>query len=140
MAKRGTAHLSNATVLPSGPYLISSATFPTYFLKDKEKAKRAACEVDIEIFAKHLAPRLGITHRFVGSEPLSPLTAAYNAALTEKLPRMGIELCEIERVTRGGEPISASGVRELIRQNNANALAELMPSTTLEYLQEKKRL
>ncbi|MBQ7391062.1 MAG: adenylyltransferase/cytidyltransferase family protein, partial [Clostridia bacterium] len=50
MARLGTAHIPNVTVLPSGPYLISSATFPTYFLKDRDKAKQAFCDVDIEIF------------------------------------------------------------------------------------------
>ena len=39
MVKLGTAELKNVTVLPTGPYLISSATFPTYFLKDRENHK-----------------------------------------------------------------------------------------------------
>ena len=39
------------------------------------------CDVDIEIFVKYLAPRLNITRRYVGTEPLSQLTADYNAAL-----------------------------------------------------------
>lgn len=137
MARRGTAHLSNVTVLQTGPYLISSATFPTYFLKDREKAKAAACEIDIEIFTKHLAPRLGITRRYVGTEPYSPLTAAYNAALGEKLPLAGIEVCEIERVCVGGTPVSASTVRELIGKQDVGALSALLPATTLAYLREK---
>ncbi|MBR6825106.1 MAG: [Oscillospiraceae bacterium] len=85
MAKRGTADLPNVTVLPTGPYLISSATFPTYFLKDRDKAA-AHCELDIAVFAKHFIPYFGITCRFVGTEPLSPLTEQYNRALKEKLP------------------------------------------------------
>ena len=137
MVKLGTAHIPNVTVLPTGPYLISSATFPTYFLKDRERARDAACEVDIEIFARHLAPRLSINRRYVGTEPLSRLTAEYNAALKEKLPRAGIQVCEIERVSKDGAPISASTVRELIRKRDTDALSRLLPSTTLDHLRKK---
>lgn len=138
MVKRGTADIPNVTVLPSGPYLISSATFPSYFIKDRDRAKGAACEVDIEIFIQHLAPRLSITRRYVGTEPLSNLTAEYNAALKAKLPRAGIELREIKRLSEHDVPISASIVRELIKKCDLDALARLVPSTTLEYLQQRK--
>ena len=37
LVKAGTADLPNVTVQPTGPYLISSATFPTYFLKDQSQ-------------------------------------------------------------------------------------------------------
>lgn len=137
MVRRGTAHLKNVTVLPTGPYLISSSTFPTYFLKDRERAKGAACEVDIEIFVQHLVPRLGITRRYVGTEPLSRLTAEYNAAVKEKLPRRGIEVCEIERKSEGGTPISASAARELIKSRKLEVLRRYVPTTTLDYLTEK---
>lgn len=32
MVKLGTKDIEKVTVLPTGPYLVSSATFPTYFL------------------------------------------------------------------------------------------------------------
>ena len=137
MAKRGAAHLSNVSVLPTGPYLISSATFPTYFLKDREKAADAACEVDIEIFVQYLAPRLALTRRYVGTEPFSPLTAAYNAHLKEKLPKANIKVCEIARAENDGFPISASHVRKLIKSRDTDLLSHLVPGTTLNYLREK---
>ncbi len=140
MVRRGTADLPNVTVLESGPYLISRATFPTYFIKDRDKADTAACEVDIEIFSHALAPRLGITHRYVGTEPLSPLTEKYNEALKRTLPKRGIEVCEIPRATCSGTPISASAVRELIKKRDTGALSHLVPKTTLDYLYEIGRL
>lgn len=139
MVKRGTEHLENVTVLPTGPYLISSSTFPTYFLKDRERAKGAACEIDIEIFAQYLAPRLNITRRYVGTEPFSPLTAEYNKALKEKLTPRGVEVHEIERREHNGAPISASAVREMIRSGATEGLSELVPKATLEYLREKNK-
>ena len=134
MVRRGTADLSNVTVLESGPYLISRATFPTYFIKDRDRADTAACEIDVEIFSHALAPRLGITRRYVGTEPLSPLTAKYNAALKQALPSRGIDVFEIPRVSHSDAPISASAVRELIKKRDTGRLSELVPKTTLDYL------
>lgn len=140
MVRRGTAHLANVTVLSTGPYLISAATFPTYFLKDREHAASAACEVDVEIFVQHFKPRLAITRRYVGTEPTSRLTAAYNEALRARLPQAGIEVCEIARAEQNGVPISASTARALIQKRDVAALSGLLPATTLEFLREKEMI
>lgn len=134
LVREGTADLKNVTVLPTGPYLISSATFPTYFLKEREKAGEAQCMLDIEIFAKYYAPRFSINRRYVAEEPLSPLTAQYNAALKEHLPRKGIRLIEIPRLEREGTPISASAVRAHLQNGEWEQLEKLVPPTTLNYL------
>ena len=130
MVKAGTAHLPNVIVLETGPYMISAATFPTYFLKDRDSADRVMCEVDIEVFLKHFVPRLGITKRFVGTEPLSPMTNTYNEALKAKLPENGVELIEIPRKELDGTPISASEVRRLIKEGNYDRVKALVPPTT----------
>ncbi len=134
MVKLGTRDLENVTVLPTGPYLISSATFPTYFLKDRDGAAQVQCRLDIAIFAKYFAPRFGITRRYVGTEPFSPMTARYNEALKAHLPEAGIQLREVPRLEAEGAPISASRVRELLKQHDLAALAELLPETTVQYL------
>lgn len=136
MVKRGTAHLPNVTVLPTGPYLISSATFPTYFLKDREKAGQAQCLLDIEIFRRYFAPRFGITRRYVGTEPLSPVTNLYNEALLAKLPGRGVQVRCIPRLSKEGTPISAGAVRKAISSGNLSELETLVPQTTLTYLYE----
>lgn len=46
-------------------YLISKATFPTYFIKDKEHIQALHAELDLKIFKTHIAPALNITHRFI---------------------------------------------------------------------------
>lgn len=134
MVKLGTADLPNVTVLPTGPYLISSATFPTYFLKDRENAETVHCLLDIEIFCKYYAPRFSITRRYVGTEPLSPMTEQYNGALRQHLPGRGIELIEIPRLKLDSIPVSASAVREYLRDGNKEMLRQLLPETTYEYL------
>ncbi len=134
MVKLGTAHLENVTVLPTGPYLISSATFPTYFIKERDAATEIQCALDIEIFARYFVPVFSINARYVGAEPLSPLTQKYNDALAAALPKRGIELVEIERTKAAGKIISASLVREYINLNKIDMLNDLLPKTTLDYL------
>ena len=137
MVRLGTADLPNVSVLPTGPYLISSATFPTYFLKDRDSAQQVHCLLDIEIFCRYFAPKFGITHRFVGTEPLSAMTRQYNETLQTYLPAKGIELRQIARLEHGGAPISASLVRSLLAQEEIAVLADLLPETTLTYLTKK---
>jgi len=137
MVKLGTSHLSNVSVVPTGPYLISSATFPTYFLKDRDNVTDVQCRLDIEVFTEYFVPKFGITHRYVGSEPLSAMTNAYNEALKQNLPSKGIELIEIDRKKIGNDPISASHVRKLVKDNKTNELASWLPDTTINYLKEK---
>ena len=137
MVKSGTADLPNVTVLPTGPYLISSATFPSYFLKDKENLPAIQCRLDIEVFTRYFAPRLGITHRFVGSEPFSPSTAMYNAALAEHLPPAGIRVKELPRLEKDGLAVSARAVRALLEAGRKTEAALRLPQTTVEILMRK---
>ena len=136
MVKLGTADLPNVTVLPTGPYLISSATFPTYFLKDREQAGTVQCLLDIDIFCKYYAPKFGITRRYVGTEPLSPMTNQYNQALLATLPEKGIEVRQIARLEQQTLPVSASAVRAAMKAGDTQTLQQLVPDTTFRYLQE----
>lgn len=138
MVKLGTADLSNVTVLPTGPYLISAATFPTYFLKERENAEQVHCLLDIAIFCKYFVPKFGITRRYVGTEPLSPMTAQYNDALQQNLPAKGIDLRQIPRLEVSGTPVSASAVRSLLDSGETKALQALLPETTYEYLKKTR--
>lgn len=130
-AREVCADLPNVLVHPTGPYMVSSATFPTYFLKDKLRAADVHCELDVRLFGEKIAPALGITRRYAGSEPLCPVTAAYNARMKALLPEYGVQFIEIERRTDGTEPISASRVRALLAQENTDALASMLPPVVL---------
>ena len=131
LVQEGTTDLINVTVLPTGPYLLSAATFPTYFLPDREQAPRIQCLLDIAVFSKYFIPKFGITSRYVGTEPYSPMTDRYNAALREQLP---IELREIPRMESANGPISASHVRAALERNDLQQLRTLVPPTTFHYL------
>ena len=134
MVKRGTEDLENVTVLPTGPYLISSATFPTYFLKENAPIDTIQCALDCRVFGSHYAPHFGIKTRFVGTEPNCRVTASYNETMKEILPQMGIEVVEIPRKTLEEHPISASRVRELMKLGCWDELKKLVPDTTFAYL------
>lgn len=137
LAREGTADLQNVTVHPSGPYQISSATFPDYFLADRSRTEEIHCRLDLQIFLDYYAEAFHISRRYVGTEPLSPLTMAYNREMAAFLPPRGVAVQEISRRERDGAPISASTVRRLLGQNRPEALSSLVPPTTLRYLAER---
>ena len=138
LVQQGTADLDNVKVFPGGPYMISSATFPTYFLKKDDDAVSIQAKLDLTIFAEQLAPALGVSRRFVGQEPLCPVTGKYNAVMQELLPAHGIEVCEIPRKeTADGVIISASTVRQCLEgQHPELDLRQLVPETTYAYLMQ----
>ncbi len=134
----GTADLPHVRVHLSGRYMISAATFPTYFLKENEDAAALQTELDAVLFATRIAPALHITRRFVGAEPFDPVTRRYNRALDAVLPPRGIELIEIPRLEEAGEPISASRVRVLLNEKGlCSEVLALVPSVTQRYLTER---
>lgn len=134
MAIESCRDLPNVLVHPTGPYMVSSATFPSYFLKDQAQAPQVHCDMDIRLFAEKIAPALAITRRYVGTEPLCPVTRRYNARMKELLPAYGIALRELPRREAEGGPISASRVREALRCGNDEGLAALVPPGTLTAL------
>ena len=96
------------------------------------------CRLDMEVFGGRFAPHFGITRRDVGTEPLSPMTDRYNQALRQYLPPFGLEVVEIPRLESDGAPVSASRVRKLLAEGDTAQLSELLPETTLQYLNKSK--
>lgn len=134
MVQAGVADLDRIVLHQTGDYLISAATFPTYFFKDKAQAGQANCRLDLELFAREIAPALGITRRFVGEEPLCAVTNAYNTAMKELLPQFGITVTEIPRLAQNGVPISASEVRRCLAEQNHTRLQQLVPEAVYKHL------
>ena len=132
LVKAGTAHLPNVICHDSGPYIISNATFPSYFLKDELSVIEGHARLDLAVFAK-IAAALGVSMRFVGEEPSSVVTGAYNRIMSEELPKAGISCVVVPRKEADGRPISASTVRTCLREGQWDALRELVPKTTYDY-------
>ncbi|MBQ7169837.1 MAG: [Synergistaceae bacterium] len=128
----GTAHLSNIVYHDTGPYIISSATFPSYFQKDDEAVIESHANLDLEVFVR-IAGVLGVNARYVGEEPKSLVTGIYNRIMSEKLPEHGIRCVVVPRKTEGGKVISASDVRQAIKEGRLEEIRWLVPETTYEY-------
>ncbi len=147
----GTSHLTNIIYHDSGPYMISNATFPGYFQKDEREVMESHAELDLAIFTK-IAEKLHISMRYIGKEPFSETTAIYNKIMAEKLPENGIDCIIVPRKqsidTKNGIknipshplPISASIVRQAIKNGNLSLLKELVPETTLQYLKSEEAI
>lgn len=133
LVQAGTADLGSVILHRTGPYLISSATFPSYFLKEEALVSRGHAELDAAVFGR-IGSALGITRRFLGEEPFSQVTALYNQVLAERLPQFGIQCAVLPRKEVDGIPISASTVRQCIHDGDWKALEAMLPSTTLDFL------
>ena len=132
IVKEETADIKNIYIHKSGDYMISSATFPTYFIKDKANAENINADLDLTLFGSKIAPYFGITKRFVGTEPFCPVTHAYNQRMKIILPEYDVEVCEIERK----DGISASLVRKFMQEKNFDEIKKLVPCATYRYIIE----
>ena len=134
MIQAGCKGLDNVVVIEGSDYAISELTFPTYFLKQVTDATDTHITLDLDLFARHIAPALGVTTRYVGSEPIDELTRRYNELMQEQLPQRGITVKTVERLMQDGQPVSASRVRQALADGSLNKAAALVPATTVPYL------
>lgn len=132
LVREGVAHLPNVLVHQTGSYMISSSTFPSYFIKDEGDVIQAQARLDLQVF-KAIASALNISARFVGEEPFSQVTAVYNRIMAEELPKDGIRCVILPRREEGGAPISASAVRQRIHDGDLEGIRSLVPESTYRF-------
>ena len=130
MVEQGVADIENVNVIDGSDYAISRATFPTYFLKRLDDAADTQMLLDLDLFRRHIAPALGATVRFVGTEPTDQLTRRYNQLMHEALK----DVREINRLEKDGNAVSASRVRKAMEEGDMNTIRQLVPPTTLPYI------
>ena len=132
LVREGTAHLPNVICHDSGPYMISSATFPSYFLRDEDTAILAHAALDLAVFSR-IAAKLNIRRRYVGEEPASHVTSLYNQVMAQRLPEAGIACRIIPRLEAGGRIVSASTVRQAIHDGRLDQVRDMLPPATLRF-------
>lgn len=130
MVEQGVADIENVSVIDGSDYAISRATFPTYFLKRLDDAADTQMQLDLDLFRRHIAPALGATVRFVGTEPTDQLTRRYNQLMHEVLK----DVRETDRLEKDGNAVSASRVRKAMEEGDMNTIRQLVPPTTLPYI------
>jgi len=134
LVREGVQHLPNVEVHKGKDYIISNATFPSYFIKKFQDQVETHARLDLEVFSQYIVPALGIRKRFVGEEPYCKITATYNRIMQEILPAHGVKVEVVPRLTYDRQAISASRVRELIRIGEMDKVRELVPKTTYQFL------
>lgn len=102
-----TRGMENVRVLDCGEFLGTPKVFPEYFTKDSKRHARIDATKEVLVFCQYVAPALGISKRFVGTENRDFVTRQYNNQLKLILPMYGLVLKEIKRVTEGGNDVSA---------------------------------
>ena len=138
LVKIGTEDLKNVHVLSGGSYIISSATFPSYFLRQEDIKMNAYAKLDAGIFGQYIGSAFNIEKRYVGTEPYCKTTNQYNEALFKILPKHDIEVIGIDRLNTENTPISASEVRILIKAENYHIIKNLVPRVTYEFLKSNQ--
>lgn len=133
----GTKHIPNIVYHNCDSYIISNATFPSYFQKDEKSVIEGHVRLDLAIFVK-ICEKLNISVRYVGEEPFSEVTSLYNEVMTTELPKNDIKCVVIKRKEFNGAVISASKVREAIKNNDFDLLRSLVPQTTYDYFTSEK--
>lgn len=124
------------SVVPSGEWVLSYKTMPAYFQKEEIQEIKIDARYDLEIFARYIAPEMGITKRFVGEEPLDCVTKQYNEQMKEILSLFNIEVEEIPRMEVSNEIVSASKARRCIKEKDWDGLRLLVPGITYKVCKE----
>ena len=132
MVSQGVRDIGNVVVVDGSDYAVSAATFPTYFLKQLSDATDTQIILDLDLFRRRIAPALGATIRFFGSEPTDPLTRRYNELMHQQLGEEHVH--EIQRKQQEGSAISASRVRKAMMEGCIWDAIQLVPPTTIPYI------
>jgi [citrate (pro-3S)-lyase] ligase len=133
LVRKCTREMKNVHVIPGGSYIISSNTFPSYFLREEEKSAQYM-EIDLKIFGQYIGKVFNIDRRYVGTEPYCNMTGSYNEGMKKILPGQGIEIVELERHEMDGNAISASMVRQKIKEDRIEDVRNLVCREVYEYL------
>lgn len=128
----------NISVAATGPYQISAATFPDYFLKEHQDKHSVQVALDLELFLRWIVPTLNIRYRFVGTEPFDPLTAAYNEAMKQAFKNTPVKLIEMERYSKAGQMISATQIRKSLQENDLDQIQPYVPACVMDFLQSEE--
>lgn len=138
LVKEGCSHIKNVTILPSTEYVISSTTFPNYFLRKEDDSLEEYMKLDTTITAQWFCKKLNISTRFVGEEPFCNVTKKYNETMKSIFKLFNLNVQIIPRKENNGKAISASFVRELLKKDELEKVKELVPETTFKYLTSTK--
>jgi len=135
LLKKATEKIKNVHIVPSTQYIISAATFPTYFMKEMSQTSLEHMKVDIAIFKRYFMDVFNIDKRYVGDEPLDYVTNEYNKTMKTML---GDRLVIVDRLTQNEDVVSASLVRKLAKNGQFDKIKAMVPPATYRFLTSKE--
>lgn len=138
LIKEGLKEYDQVHVVKGEDYIISSATFPTYFLKADDDLVLEHAKLDLMIFRDIITQYLGITRRYVGEEKLCATTRKYNEQMKVTFANSNISVIEIPRKKQDNKLISASYVRDYIKRDEWNNIENMVPTTTYDFLRSNE--
>jgi len=133
--KKACEAIPNVQVVPSDRYLVSYASFPKYFLKHEAIIKQEHALIDVLIFKQYYMPVFNISDRYVGEEPLSPMTHVYNETMRTHLNN---HFHIINRLNYEETPISASTVRKLLKTEPLSKVKPYVVTPTYTFLKSEE--
>ena len=134
LIRRGCEGLDNLYIHEGRDYIISRATFPGYFIKEQKVLDENHARLDLDLFARKVAPGLNIKKRYVGEEPFCPVTSSYNEKMKEILPAAGIDVVEVPRMEVEGRAVSATKIRKALAEGTLEEIKDQVPATTYAFL------
>ena len=136
LVRENLKDLDKAIVVGAGDFVISDATFPSYFLKDKQLIDEEHALIDARIFKDYFVRLFKIGWRFVGDEPLDVSTRLYNQVLAEVLPPE-CKVVVIPRLRIDDKVISASAVRRAVKEGRLEEIVDFVSPYTYKFLADK---
>lgn len=118
-----TQRFPNVLIIPSSIYMVSSFTFPAYFIHDESVRNSNIAYLDALIFKNYFMKYLYIKKRYVGSETKDYMVN-YNNILKEIL---NDKLVIIPRNQIDDVTVSASNVRMLLEEHKVTEALQYIP-------------
>ncbi len=135
LVQEGTKQFANVKVVSGGDYMVSPATFPAYFLKSPDELIDVQTSVDAAVFKNKIAPALNIARRYIGQEPISRTTHFYNVSLAHELGP-DIEVITVKRLEKSGQIVTATQVRQWIKDGDLAKINKFVPESTYEFIKQ----
>ena len=134
MIKEYVENDKNIKVLSGSNFIGSKFTIPAYF--DKKTNIPFDAEEDLKNFNDIIMPILNIDVRFMGEEPNSEVTRKLNEAYINYMNQIGKELVVVKRLKCNNCYISASYVREGLKNSDWSIVRKLVPKHVYLYLKQ----
>ena len=136
MVQDGVKGLDNVIVLSGGDFMISTVTFPGYFMKEDPTNTCYDSYLDLKIFLHYIVPAFHISVRFVGTEPFDQVTAKYNHDIQSTLGRGRVQVDPVPTKKWGAGFISATVVRKLLKERKWDELRSFVPDSTYQIVRD----